>query len=72
MKNRINWFDNRETYNSMNHNRGEDIFVHYSTIGSKDYKIFLKKHEISFNLIDTNERYQSRNKKITADYPELK
>lgn len=57
MKSRSNWFNGGKGYNFTDYNERESIFIHYSTIRSKEYKTLLEGQIIHLNLINANKRY---------------
>lgn len=66
MKGRVKWFNNEKGYGFIDHESGEDIFVHYSQIKKDGYKTLSEGEVVSFDLIDTAKGLQAINVESTA------
>ena len=53
MKGKVKWFNNEKGYGFIDHDSGEDIFVHYSQIKKDGYKTLSEGELVTFDLIDT-------------------
>mgnify|MGYP003301405195 CR=1 FL=1 len=45
MRGKVKWFNNEKGYGFIEYNDREDIFVHYSSILSNGYNIFLSLYD---------------------------
>ena len=61
MKWRFKWFNNEKGYGFMDHESGEDIFVHYSQIKKDGYKTLSEGQMVNFDLIETDKGLQDIN-----------
>ncbi len=67
MKGKVKWFNNEKGYGFIDHENGEDIFVHYSQIKQDGYKTLSEGQMVFFDLIDTSKGLQAINVKTTPD-----
>lgn len=61
MQSRVKWFNDAKGFGFIEHEMGEDIFVHYSAIKSDGYKTLSEGQNVSFDLIKTDKGLQARN-----------
>ena len=61
MKARVKWFNNEKGYGFIDHESGEDIFVHYSQIKQDGYKTLSEGQIVNFDLIETSKGLQAIN-----------
>lgn len=67
MKGQVKWFNNDKGYGFINHNSGDDIFVHYSQIRQDGYKTLSEGQIVFFDLINTSKGLQAINVKVSPD-----
>ncbi len=56
---RVKWFNNDKGYGFIDYKKGEDVFVHYSTINCDGYKTLSEGQYVEFTLLETNKGYQA-------------
>jgi len=61
MTGRVRWFNNAKGYGFIDHESGEDIFVHYSVIKQDGYKSLAEGQLVDFDLIETPKGFQAVN-----------
>ena len=61
MKGKVKWFNNTKGYGFIDHESGEDIFVHYSVIKQEGYKSLDEGQLVNFDLIETPKGLQAIN-----------
>jgi cold shock protein len=48
----VKWFSNKKGYGFIEHEAGQDIFVHYSSINSDGFKTLAEGESVSFEVED--------------------
>ncbi len=61
MEGRVKWFNNEKGYGFIDHESGEDIFVHYSQIKKEGFKTLSEGQLVNFDLIETAKGLQAIN-----------
>lgn len=61
MQGRVKWFNNIKGYGFIDHDSGEDIFVHYSVIKQDGFKTLSEGQLVDFDLIETPKGLQAIN-----------
>ncbi len=61
MEGKVKWFNNEKGYGFIDHDSGEDIFVHYSQIRKDGYKTLSEGQTVTFDLIETAKGLQAIN-----------
>lgn len=67
MNGRVKWFNNEKGYGFIDHQTGEDIFVHYSAIKQDGYKTLSEGQLVDFDLIETPKGLQAINVMATSE-----
>lgn len=67
MNGRVKWFNNEKGYGFIDHQTGEDIFVHYSAIKQDGYKSLSEGQLVEFDLIETPKGLQAINVMATSE-----
>ena len=67
MNGRVKWFNNEKGYGFIDHQTGEDIFVHYSAIKQDGYKTLTEGQLVEFELIETPKGLQAINVMATSE-----
>lgn len=64
MKGIVKWFNNDKGFGFIEY-KGNDIFVHYSTIITKqgEFKTLIKDEIVEFELVKTTKGYKAKNVK---------
>ncbi|MBI3881031.1 MAG: cold-shock protein [Verrucomicrobia bacterium] len=58
---KIKWWDNKKGYGFIQHETGEDVFVHYSNIGGNGFKTFNPGDEVSYEVIQSDKGLKAQN-----------
>ena len=58
---KVKWFNNEKGYGFIDHQTGEDIFVHYSAIKQDGYKTLSEGQLVEFDLVETPKGLQAIN-----------
>lgn len=66
MRSRVKWFNDTKGFGFIEHDKGEDIFVHYSAIKADGYKSLSEGQEVSFDLINTDKGYQAQQVEVLS------
>lgn len=61
MKGKVKWFNNEKGFGFIEHESGEDIFVHYSSILSSGYKTLVEGQYVEFDMVRTDKGLQAKN-----------
>ena len=61
MQGRVKWFNNTKGYGFIDHESGEDIFVHYSVIKQDGFRTLSEGQLVDFDLIETPKGLQAIN-----------
>lgn len=61
MRGKVKWFNNTKGYGFIEHQNGEDIFIHYSAILSDGYKTLVEGQYVEFDLVETDKGLQAKN-----------
>ena len=67
MNGRVKWFNNEKGYGFIDHQTGEDIFVHYSAIKQDGYKTLSEGQLVEFDLVETPKGLQAINVMATSE-----
>lgn len=46
----VKWFNNRKGFGFIQRSNGDDVFVHYRSIGGSGYKSLVEGQEVEFTL----------------------
>lgn len=58
---KVKWFNNEKGFGFIEYNDKEDIFVHYSSIRTEEYKTLVEGQKIQFDLVKTDKGLQAKN-----------
>lgn len=72
MESTVKWFNNEKGYGFIEHEMGEDVFVHYSQIQQEGYKTLSEGQHVHFDLIKTDKGLQAQNVKSVPELVEVK
>ena len=67
MNGRVKWFNNEKGYGFIDHQTGEDIFVHYSAIKCEGYKTLSEGQIVEFELLETAKGLQALNVSVVKE-----
>jgi CspA family cold shock protein len=66
MKGVVKWFSSEKGFGFISTEKGEDIFVHYSTILSDGFKTLQKGESVEFEVIEGERGLQANNVEVIA------
>lgn len=72
MESKVKWFNNDKGFGFIEHQNGEDIFVHYSSILSDGYKSLVEGQYVDFDVVKTDKGLQAKNVRSISNYIETK
>jgi CspA family cold shock protein len=61
MKGRVKWFNDKKGYGFIEYEDGKDIFVHYSSIRTDNYKTLVEGELVEFEVVMTDRGLQAKN-----------
>ena len=67
---KVKWFSNEKGYGFIERENGEDVFVHYSSIGEEGFKTLDEGQEVEFEVVEGQKGPQASNlKKVGSSDP---
>lgn len=64
---KVKWFDNKHGYGFIEVPGHPDIFVHYSSIKGKGYRVLQPEDEVSFRMIESEKGPQAMDVLVISD-----
>jgi CspA family cold shock protein len=61
MKGTVKWFNDSKGYGFIQHNEGEDVFVHFSAIVGEGFRTLAEGEEVEFEVRDDERGLQAAN-----------
>ena len=58
---RVKWFNESKGFGFIEQEKGEDVFVHYSSINSDGFKTLYENQEVNFEIVQGPKGLQSIN-----------
>ena len=58
---RVKWFNESKGFGFIEQEKGEDVFVHYSSINSDGFKTLYENQEVTFEIVQGPKGLQSIN-----------
>jgi CspA family cold shock protein len=58
---KVKWFDNKKGFGFIAQEKGEDVFVHHTSIQGKGYKTLLEGEVVTFEIIDSDKGPKAQN-----------
>lgn len=56
----VKWFNSTKGYGFITRNKGEDLFVHYSAIRGKGYRMLAEGQQVEFLVAEGNKGPQAQ------------
>ena len=60
----VKWFDSKKGYGFITQEDGNDVFVHYSAIGTEGFKTLREGDEVEFEVSQGDKGLQATNVKV--------
>jgi CspA family cold shock protein len=60
-KGKVKWFDTKKGFGFITTDDGKDVFVHYSSIVSQDFKNLDEGQEVTFDIVEGEKGPQAAN-----------
>lgn len=61
LKGKVKWFDTKKGFGFITTEDGKDVFVHYTSIVSEDFKNLDEGQEVSFEIVEGKKGPQAAN-----------
>ena len=58
---KVKWFDNKKGFGFIAQERGDDVFVHHTSIQGQGYKTLLEGEVVTFEIIDSDKGPKAQN-----------
>ncbi len=58
---KVKWFNDNKGYGFIEHDSGQDVFVHYSAIQTEGFKSLKEGESVQFELVDGPKGPQAQN-----------
>ncbi|MGB8956017.1 MAG: cold shock domain-containing protein [Tumebacillaceae bacterium] len=61
MQGKVKWFNNEKGYGFIEHEGGNDVFVHFSSIQGEGFKSLNEGDPVEFDIVEGNRGPQAEN-----------
>jgi CspA family cold shock protein len=65
----VKWFNNSKGYGFITRDKGEDVFVHYSSISGNGYRSLEEGNRVEFTVVQGKKGLQAEDVTILASQP---
>ena len=66
----VKWFSDKKGFGFIERDEGDDVFVHYTAIDGRGYRVLRDDQEVEFNVVQGRKGLEARNLSIVDNEEE--